>query len=125
MILAGVALGKLIEGVVVVVMLTVGQVLFKKAASIVGAGQAPMEFIVALLQTGAFWLAMVIYGLATLLWIHMLTKYNLSTTHGLLALSYIAVPVIGMLWLGEPFKVSVVIAIGFILVGVGILVSTG
>lgn len=123
MLFGSIAATKLLEGLIVVVMLTVGQVFFKYAATAVGSGRTAMDFVLTLMQTGWFWIAIVVYGVATLLWIHMLTKYSLSTSHGILALSYAIVPLVGMVFLEEPFKASVLLAVGCILVGIMILIT--
>jgi drug/metabolite transporter (DMT)-like permease len=81
----------------IVVTISAGQILFKLAADRLRAsdGQltAPVLSVVGL--------SLVLYGAATLAWIWMLQFYPLSRLYPLMALSFILVPLGGILIFGE------------------------
>ena len=73
-----------------------GQVLFKQAG-VRGAG-APF---VQTLFDPVFILAVGIYGLATLMWVWVLKTVPLSSAYSFMALSYVLVPILAVVFLGE------------------------
>jgi drug/metabolite transporter (DMT)-like permease len=88
--------------VMIVVTISAGQILFKLAAERLRASDGqltlPIFSIVAL--------SLVLYGAATLAWIWMLQYYPLSRIYPLMALSFILVPLGGLLIFGERLTLS-------------------
>ena len=88
--------------ILIVVMISVGQILFKLAAERLRASDGqlttPVISIVAV--------SLVLYGAATLAWIWMLQFYPLSRIYPLMALSFIFVPLGGLLIFGERLTLS-------------------
>ncbi len=100
-------------------MLSTGQVLFKQAAKL----PAPLTTVpgmTALLLNIWFWLALALYGVATLLWIMILQKVPLSQAYPFAALGFVIVPLASWLVMGE--TLSPLYCAGIALIIAGILV---
>lgn len=107
----------LTPGVIVLILLTLtmlacGQVLFKQAS-------AQLSFAKpASLLSWALILALVVYGVATLLWMAVLAKVPLSTAFPFYGLSFLLVPVFAWWLLNEPIRPQTWIGALVILLGV-------
>lgn len=105
-----------------VIMLSVGQILFKMAAL-----SLPQviccEFRNLLQPTLLF--ALTIYGFATILWIAVLRITPLRVAYPFAALAFIFVPLLAWWWLGEPLKWNTFVGAAIILVGVMVAVGVG
>ena len=96
-----------------------GQILFKRAASQLGpATGAGWVLEVAKLPT--MWVAIALYGGATLLWVRILTTVPLSRAYPFLALAFVLVPAAGWLLFDE--AITGRYAIGTLLIVAGVLV---
>ena len=102
------------------VAMTVGQLLFKQAANAIG-GRAGGSAVGALLASPALWLALVVYGGATVSWIWILTRVPLSRAYPFAALAMILVPLASVLIYGE--RVKPLFWLGSLLVIAGIVVA--
>ena len=100
-------------------MLSTGQMLFKKAAQL-PAPLASVPGLTALLTNIWFWLALALYGIATLLWIMILQKAPLSQAYPFAALGFVIIPLASWLLFGE--TLSLQYAFGIVLIIAGILV---
>ncbi len=80
-------------------MIAVGQVLFKMTGARLQTENAPFLSIA---LNPIFLLALVIYGLSTLAWVHVLKSAPLSYAYSFMALTFIIVPLLASLWLHEP-----------------------
>ncbi|MBA2587443.1 MAG: hypothetical protein H0U98_02350 [Alphaproteobacteria bacterium] len=76
---------------IVAIMLTVGQLLFKRSGLAI-AGKSPEQAASALIALPAFWLSLVLYGLATLLWIVVLSRVSLARSYPWVILPVVLVP---------------------------------
>lgn len=99
-------------------LLSAGQILFKQVALSVpkltgGSG------IVAMFQAPLFWLALLLYGIATALWIYMLQLVPLSRAYPFATIGFVLVPAAGILLFHE--RVSPLYLVGSALVIGGIL----
>jgi drug/metabolite transporter (DMT)-like permease len=101
-----------------VLIICIGQILFKYAANLIQNNGGVIGVKTLAVVSGA----LVIYGGATLLWIYILRFVPVTKAYPLLAMSYVIVPVMGILFLGESISVSYLIGTAFILVG--ILITT-
>lgn len=61
--------------------------------------------------------SLAIYGEATLLWIYVLKTVPLSYACSFMALTYVIVPVLAHLWLGEPLTAKYVLGKGLVIAG--------
>jgi drug/metabolite transporter (DMT)-like permease len=81
-------------------MLASGQTVFKMAARTAESLSSVSGFM-SLASNAWFWLALALYGGATLLWIYILQKINLVQAYPFVALGFIIVPIAAYFFLGE------------------------
>ena len=78
---------------VVAIMLTIGQLLFKQSGLTI-AEKLPGEAVRALISLPVFWLSLALYGLATLLWIVVLSRVSLARSYPWVTLPVVLVPLL-------------------------------
>ncbi|KCZ91595.1 EamA family transporter [Hyphomonas johnsonii] len=100
------------------VMIALGQVLFKLTSTRLAAQPDTPFYTVAM--NPLFVLALAIYGSATLLWIYVLKLVPLSYAYSFMALTFVLVPLMASLWLGESLNLKY--AIGACLIIAGLVV---
>lgn len=91
--------------------LATGQVLFKLAANGLQLSD-PRTFVSLPLIA-----ALGIYALATAMWLVVLTRLPLSVAFPFYGLTFLLVPVLSWLWLGEPMRMQTVVGGMVIIVG--------
>ena len=101
------------------VTLAFGQVCFKRVGLIVR-GHSGLEAIVAATQAPSLYLALILYGAATLLWIWILSRVNLSLAYPWVAVGMVIVPLLGWLIFGERVGPMFWLGVAFIVLGVGL-----
>jgi len=94
-----------------------GQLLFKMAAVRVTPEGPFIERAMSLLLNGYFLVALVLYGLLTVLWVWILTFTPLSRAYPFVALAFALTPALGGLVFAEPISIRLVIGIVLILCG--------
>jgi len=97
--------------------LAIGQLLFKEAAFAMHGNSVP-EGLVKLASTPVFYLALALYGAATLLWIWILSRVPLSQAYPWVALAMAAVPILAAMVYHE--RVGLVYWVGIALVILGV-----
>ena len=117
----GLPLTKLLALLSFSLLLASGQILFKFSAM-----AAPkfddLSSIAGLLRIPSFWMALVLYGLATLLWVYILQQLELSKAYPFAALGFVLVPLAGRFWFEE--AVGGVYWIGVLCIILGILLTS-
>ena len=103
----------------VVLGLSVGQILFKLAAGQISGLRSALQSAL----SGWLLLALVVYGLATVLWVHTLRSVPLRIAYPFVALAYVVVPLLGWMWLHEPIAARTLVGAAIILVGVWVSVA--
>lgn len=115
-------------------MLAAGQALFKTCALAVsrqsasgneggtGGGKGTGLDFLALLQIPSFWAALMLYGLATVLWIYLLQTIPLSRAYPFAALGFVIVPAIAAVFFKESISASYVL--GALLIVGGVIVTS-
>jgi drug/metabolite transporter (DMT)-like permease len=105
-----------------VVLLAVGQVLFKSAA-----GQWRIEgwswITVRTFLSPVMLLALFLYAVATVLWVYVLRSAPLVLAYALFSLAFIVTPLLAHFALGEPLSMRTLIGGALIVAGVVIAVS--
>lgn len=106
---------------VVPLVIAIGQILFKT----VGTSAPEVRNLAALM--GLFvdwrlWLALALYGSATIAWVVAIRRIPITQAYLFMALSFIYLPVISWLTLGE--RMSILQCGGLVLILVGLWVST-
>ena len=102
--------------IIIPLVVAVGQILFKVTA-VSNAGQG----FLGLLGNATFWTAIILYGVATVVWIPMIESVPISRAYLFMALTYVYVPLFATLFLQE--AVSLRSVLGTVLIIVGILIS--
>ncbi len=103
------------------VLLSVGQVLFKKTADTLDA-HSLSRFLGSLLGNPHFWAALCVYGAATLLWVLVLSRVPLGRAMPFVALTFVIVPAIGTAFFGERLNLMYWLGVLIIVIGVSITV---
>lgn len=96
-----------------------GQILFRLAAERID-GQ---RLLASLLVNHWLWVALVVYGLATLLWIHVLRTAPLNRVYPLFALAFVVVPIVEHFVWQQPLRWQSWAGGGLIALGVAISVG--
>ena len=104
-----------------IVLIAPGQLLFKSAA-LQRRLDAGAWIAVRTLASPAFVAAIVLYALATLLWVYALRLVPLGTAFPLYALTFVVVPLVAHYFAGEPLSANVIIGGAVIIAGVAISV---
>ena len=78
---------------IVAIMLAVGQLLFKLSGMAIS-GKAPAQAVSALVALPAFWISLAVYGVATILWIIVLSRAPLARSYPWVALPVVLVPLL-------------------------------
>lgn len=99
-----------------ILLLGVGQVLFKFAAATFHAGDLRSYFSLPLFA------ALAIYGFATVAWLAVLARVPLSTAFPFYGLGFIFVPLLSIAFLGESFRWSTFV--GGVVIMLGIVISS-
>lgn len=103
-------------------LISIGQVLVKRAAGSLVTDSA-FHFVRSLLASPYFWAALAVYSTATVLWLFALTRVPLSRAMPFAALTFVIVPIISVLTLGEKLNVLFWVGVAIILIGVYVTVA--
>ena len=108
---------------VFVALMSAGQMLFKLAAQR-GPALTRWQDVPLLLQEPLFWVALLPYATATVLWLYLLQQVPLSRAYPFSALAFVVVPLLAAALFGEVLSLRLMLGCGMILLGVW-LVGTG
>ena len=116
------SLRQLFSVLMTVLALSVGQILFKLAARDMREGEPLLQQV--LLN---FWLyvALAVYGFATIFWIVLLRQVPLQLAYPFVALAFFFVPILAYWFLGEALRWQSFAGAGLILLGVWVAVGMG
>jgi drug/metabolite transporter (DMT)-like permease len=114
------ALSNLVGLAVFTAVLAVGQLLFKKAGLSIR-GLNLTEGLLSLAQLPAFYAAIALYALSTLLWVWLLSRVTLMQAYPWVAAGVIIVPLLSAEVFGE--RVNATYWLGTLLIVAGILVT--
>jgi multidrug transporter EmrE-like cation transporter len=116
---------KLLEVVIVVLFTSSGQLLLRMGMRDFQMANAGIgELVNFIIRTPMLWLAIGLYGVSTLLWMRVLSKYPVGSVYPMVAIGYVLVTTGGVLLLGEKVPVQGWIALAVICFGVLLLAST-
>ena len=101
-------------------LLSVGQILFKKASTVFD-GDSVIGGFTSLLSSVHFWSAIVLYGGSTVLWIWLIRDTPLNRAYPFVALAFVLVPILAYFVLNEGMTRAGVA--GSALIVLGIVVS--
>jgi drug/metabolite transporter (DMT)-like permease len=100
--------------------IAIGQILFKRAARDVS-GATGNAWMLEVARQPTLWLALALYGAATLLWVRILATVPLSRAYPFMALAFILVPAGGYVFFHESITLRYVV--GAVLIVVGVIVA--
>ena len=100
-------------------MLAFGQVYFKSVGLILR-DHSGIDAIALALRAPSLYLALILYGGATLLWIWILSRVTLSQAYPWVAVGMVVVPLLGWFVFGERVAPIFWLGVAFIVVGVGL-----
>jgi drug/metabolite transporter (DMT)-like permease len=102
-------------------MISAGQVLFKLTSA--RAGSLDAAGLLRLLADPYLITAFAIYGIGTIIWVHVLKSVPLSVAYPFMALTFCAVPLLAWLLLGE--TLSLRYGVGSALIVAGLFIVNG
>lgn len=114
---------RLIEVLVVVCFTSAGQLLLRLGARNLQADNIG-QLIGVVLHAPLLWLAVGLYGISTLLWIRVLSRYPVGSVYPMVAIGYVLVTTGGVLFLGERVPLQGWIALAVICFGTLLLATT-
>lgn len=104
----------------VVVILAIGQILFKLSADKLVKEDGVISLLLSAMNTHTI-LALFIYALGTALWIYTLSLMPLNRAYPFISLTFVIVPVISWFFLGETITWGYVGGLSAIIVGIVII----
>ncbi|TLY52421.1 MAG: hypothetical protein E6K53_04380 [Gammaproteobacteria bacterium] len=107
--------------IVAAVISAFGQVLLKYAMLRNGPIQPSLAGVISLITQPRLILALVVYAIALLMWLQVLSKFPLGIAYSILALTYVAVPVLAFFFFGERLVFLQFVGMAFVLIGVALL----
>ena len=102
--------------VLCVVGISLGQMLFKKAAQSIAVATNWQLWVF----NGWLIAALALYGVTTLVWIWVLRHAPLHLAYPFMGLAFLIVPGLGWLFLGEPIRIQTIAGGALILIGIAI-----
>ena len=114
------SLRSILMTVICVVMIAIGQLMFKSAASqwrVDGWSWSTLSGFLSPIMVAA----LVVYAVATVLWVFVLRTVPLSAAYAIFALAFVIVPLLAHFVLGEPLVPKVLV--GGLIIIVGIIVA--
>lgn len=100
-------------------LLGLGQILFKKSAQI--SAMTGSNWFISILNPTTF-LALIVYGVATLVWMFVLKSTPLSIAYPFVGAAFIVVPILAWTFLGESFSIWTLM--GVVIIAIGIWVTS-
>ena len=117
--------GRLIEVGIVVIFTSAGQLLLRLAMRNGNSAVGNITQLVSYaIQTPTLWLGLGFYGVSTLLWMRVLSRYPVGSVYPMVAIGYILVTVGGVLFLDEHVPPQAWLALAVICAGTLLLASS-
>ena len=108
---------QLLELISFPVAIAAGQILFKRAATQIGSAEGT-SWVLEVARLPTMWLALALYGAATLLWVRILTTVPLSRAYPFMALAFVLVPAASYVFFNESLTLRYAIGTALIIAGV-------
>jgi len=106
--------------IVTPLMIAFGQVLFKMTSQKLVSSQGKFHSV---FFDPIFISALIIYASATLLWLYVLKTVPLAYAYSFMALTFVLVPLLAALWLGETLTLKYAFGAALIIAGLAIVQS--
>lgn len=98
-----------------------GQLLIKQGAAQLGASPTLLDSALGMVTIPHLFFGYTLYGLFTVIMVFALRHGELSMLYPIMALSYVWVTVVSVLWLGEPVNLAEMAGVAVIVIGVAVL----
>lgn len=98
-----------------------GQLLIKKGASQLGETATLLQTLIGMFTILPLFLGYACYGLFTVIMVLALKHAELSVLYPIMSMTYVWLPLISVLWLGEPINGPIIAGIAVITLGVAVL----
>lgn len=108
---------QIVSLLIVVALMSSGQVLFKIGSQATIDYSIPRELL-KIATNGWVFLAIMVYGTSTIVWVYVLRKIPLSIAYPVTSLQFILVPGLAYLVLQEPLSIKYLIGAALILAGI-------
>ena len=99
----------------------VGQILIKNGAAQLGANPSILHTAIGMVTIPSLFAGYACYGLFTVIMVLALKHAELSLLYPIMSMTYVWLPVISVLWLGESINAMIMVGIGVITMGVAVL----
>lgn len=106
-----------------IILMATGQMLFKKS-SLVMLEHADLPLIMRYITNYWLYLGVIAFGVATLLWVKILSMAKISYVYPLQSINYIIVSLLAYYIFGEKLSSITFIGIIFILIGISLIAQT-
>lgn len=106
----------------VAILLAVGQLLFKAASAHLVLGEGVSRLLLSMFSVPMA-VALVVYGIATVLWVVLLHSIPLSRAYPFVALAFALVPLAAWAFLGEPLSLRYLFGLGLMLTALYVISS--
>lgn len=107
--------------VLCVIGISLGQMLFKKAAMMLPAQPGIFDWLLNAWLLGA----LLLYGITTLAWVWVLRVAPLHLAYPFMGLAFVFVPILGAVFLHEPIAWQTIVGGALILAGIALASSAG
>jgi drug/metabolite transporter (DMT)-like permease len=104
--------------IVMPLVISVGQILFKIASE-----KADLSDVRTLAMNAHLWAAVVLYGTATLAWVFVIRGLPISRAYIFMALTFVYVPILSAIFLGDALSLKLALGVGLICLGVYVAVA--
>lgn len=102
------------------ILLSIGQVLFKKTASVIAVDSA-WRFLASIVTSPWLWAALFVYGAGTLLWVFVLSRVELGRAMPFVALTFIIVPAVSTVLFDE--RLTPLYWVGILIIVAGVCMT--
>lgn len=99
----------------------IGQFLIKQGTAELGTNPSLLETAVGMIMIPSIFFGYAMYGLFTIVMIWALRRGELSMLYPMMALSYVWVMIVSILWLREPVNAAEILGVAVIVSGVAVL----
>jgi len=113
-------IGNIVQMLGFVVLMSAGQILFKKAALSTTTLNS-FDGLISLFTNLWFWLAIILYGTGTLLWIVILQNVKLSIAYPMSAMAFVLVPLAASYFFGESLSPSYAVGVMLLISGIAVI----
>lgn len=99
----------------------IGQLLIKRGSALLGDNASLIETAIGMITIPWLFAGYACYGLFTVIMVLALKHAELSLLYPIMSMTYVWLPLISVLWLGEPINMTIIGGIMVITAGIAVL----